>query len=430
MKPFFVGLLSIFALATFCGANDEYDNYLADWKAKCAPLLEQWRKPENAGNAELRSSLLEAAVRSEQQEIVEEIAAGGDVAGLEIKLPAEEQKIEAQTVRAFDGIPPVPYGDRMDAVIRRMTKSRFELWTPKHGWLFDAKGKLVNEALPPRRDGVGREWHGAFLPDGSWITTDLWEMDKTLTIFSRNGKLLKEIKVSEIAPAGPDEPWSLNLIGWARCDREGEGWLVSVGDGCGRAIVFLKPHGKPLLLEDSFAPWKLCYPRDLEPKGMFTGMSRPSDDDKCRIRFSCPAHGMWVGYPSYNWSDKDGDGRNIPEGDHNFGFLPRSHDVFIGASDYDNGDDGKLRRLKTWFFAEGGKCLGWVRAAYLCDSADGTATWYCTEDGSVVALDASLKPQSRLSFLIDRQTAKPVKLFTDLRVGFFSVNKRLVLAGW
>ncbi|MEI8311480.1 MAG: hypothetical protein WCH98_12065 [Verrucomicrobiota bacterium] len=425
-----VGLLSLFSLAASCGANEEYASYLAEWKAKCPPLLEQWRKPESAGDAGLRGALLEAAVRSEQPGIVEEIAAGGDAASLEIKLPSDGENIQAQSVRAFDGIPSVPYGQRRDCVIRRMTKSRFELWTPKRGRLFDAKGKLLNEALPPRRDGIGREWHGAFLPDGSWITTDLWEMDKTLTLFSRAGKMLQEIKVSDLAPAGPDEPWSLNLIGWARCDKEGEGWVLSVGDGFGRAIVFVKPRGKPHRLEDSFAPWKLCYPRDLEPKGMFTGMSRPSDDYKRWIRFSCPSHGMWVGFPSFSWSDKDGDGKNIPEGDHNFGFLPGSHDVFIGASDYDNGEDGKPRRMKTWFFAGDGKCLGWTRAAYLCDSADGASTWYCAEDGSVAVLDAGLKPQSRLRFLIDGQPARPVKLFTDLQLGFFNVNKQLVLASW
>ena len=428
MKTCFVGLLSLFALAASCVANEEYANYLVEWKAKCAPLLEQWRNPENARDAGLRRALLEAAVRSEQPEIVEEIAAGGDVAGLEIKLPPDEQKIEAQAVRTFDGIPPVRYGNRIDAVIRRMTKTRFELWTPKHGWLFNAKGKLVNEALPPRRDGVGREWHGAFLPDGSWITTDLWEMDKTLTFFSPGGKLLKEIKVAELAPATPDGPWNLDLIGWARCNREGEGWVVSVGDGCGRAIVFVKPHGSPHLLKAD--PWKLCYPRDLEPKGMFTGMNRPSDDFKRWIRFSCPAHGMWCGYPSFTWSDKDDDGTNIPEGDHNFGFLPGSHDVFIGASDYDNGEDGNPRRLKTWFFDEDGKCLGWIRAAYLTDSADGVATWYCSEDGSVAVLEAGLKPQSHLRFIIGGQPARPVKLFTDLHLGFFNVNKQMVLASW
>ncbi|MEI6492680.1 MAG: hypothetical protein WCO94_09050 [Verrucomicrobiota bacterium] len=430
MKSFFACFLAFLSLAALCGANEEYESYLAEWKAKCAPLLEQWRKPENAGDTELRSSLLEAAVRSEQPEIVEEIAAGGDVASLEIKPPSDEKIIKAQPMRTLDGIPPIPYGHRMDAVIRRMTKTRFELWTPKHGWLFNAKGKLLNEAIPPRRDGIGREWHGAFLPDGSWITTDLWDMDKTLTFFSPGGKLLKEVKVSDLASAGPDEPWSLNLIGWARCDNDGEGWVVSVGDGYGRAVVFVKPHGRALRLKDDFAPWKLCYPRDLEPKGMFTGMSRPDDEFKCWIRFSCPSHGMWCGSPAYSWSDKDGDGRNIPEGDHNFGFLPRSHDVFIGASDFDDGEEGKPRRLKTWFFAENGKCLGWIRAAFITDSADRAATWYCAEDDSVVILDANVKPQSRLHFLIGEQSARPVKLFADLRLGFFHVNKRLVLASW
>jgi len=430
----FAWLLTLFAFAALCWANEEYGSYLAEWEAKCAPLLEQWRKPDTVRDSALRSALLEAAVRSEQPEIVEEIAAGGDVASLEIKLPDDTQDIELIALQEFDDIPSVPYGKRMDAVIRRMTKSRFELWTPKHGWLFNAKGKLVNEARPPRRDGIGREWHGAFLPDGSWITTDLWEMDKTLTFFSPSGKLLKEMKVADIAPAGPDEPWNLNLIGWARCDKDGEGWVISIGDGFGRARVYVKPNGKLRLLENTNGLrddiWKLCYPRDLGPKGMFTGMSRPSDDSKRWIEFSCPSHGMWCEYPSFTWSDKDGDGTNIPEGDHNFGFLPNSHDVFIGASDIDGDDRNNPRRLKTWFFEEDGKCLGWIRAAYLCDSADEKETWYLAEDCSVAVLDSGLSPQSRLRFVMGGETARTLKLFTDLRIGFFVVNKHLVLAGW
>jgi len=430
MKYFFAWLAVTFSLAVFNPANAQEDDYLTEWKAKCIPLLAEWRKAEARNNTDLRDRLIEAAVRSEQSEIVDEVAAGGDVASLEIKLPAEARKIVAKTVRRFEEIPTVPYGSQMDCVIRRMTKTRLEAWTPKTGWLFDAKGRVLNEALPPRRDGFGREWHGAFLPDGSWITTDLWEMDKTLTFFSRKGKWLKDIKVAELAPAGPDEHWGLNLIGWARCDQQGEGWVVSVGDGPGRAQVFVKPQGKPRLLEDGNAVWKLCYPRDVEPKGMFTGLDRPSDDCKVLIHFSCPAHGMWVGYPTYTWGEKENGGKIISGGDHNFGFLPGSHDVFVGASDCDNGDGTDRRHLKTWFFTVDGKCRGWIRAAYLTDSPDGKATWYADDEGCVVVIGADLKLQDRMHFVIEGENATPVKLFTDLSLGFFCLGKRLVLASW
>jgi hypothetical protein len=430
MKPLPVWLFAVFIATQLC-ANNEYDDYLAQWKAKCAPLLAEWRKPEKKNDAELRNELIDAAVRAEQPEIVEEVAAGGDVASMEIKLPPDARQIVAKSLRSFTEIPGIPYSNGvMDCVIRRMTKTRFEVWTPKHGWLFNAKGQLVNEALPPRRDGIGRGWHGAFLPDGRWVTTDLWEMDKTLTFFSPGGKFSKEIKAVKLAPPKKDDEWSLSLIGWARCDRHGEGWVVSVGDGPGRARVFVKPDGSFRELSDGNAPWKLCYPRDLEPKGMYTSLSRPSDDCKQTVWFEVPSHGAWCGSPTYHWSEKDDDGKVIPDGDSNFGFLPGTHDVFIGASDGDNGDEEKPRKLKTWFFSNDGKCRGWVRAAYLTDSADGKAMWFLDEENCVVALSLDLKQQSRTRFVIGGENARPVKLFTDLRLGFFSIGKRLVLARW
>jgi len=429
MRLLAIWLLTSVALANCCSANDEYDSYLAEWKTKSARLLEEWRKPENRKDTALRGSLLEAAVQSGQPEIVDEVAADGDVATLEIKPASDARKVEVQPVLDLGEMPSIPYGGRMDCVIRRMTKTRFEVWTPNHGWLFNAKGQLINEARPPRRDGIGREWHGAFLPDGRWVTTDLWEMDKTLTFFSRGGKFSKEIKAARLAPPKKDDPWDQSLIGWARCDKNGEGWVVSVGDGPGRARVFVRPDGKSDVLEDENAPWKLCYPRDLEPKGMYTSLYRPSDNRKRAISFSAPSHGIWCETPTYNWSET-AETKVISGGDNNFGFLPGSYDVFIGASDYDRGDSDKQRKLKTWFFSSDGKCRGWIRARYLTDSADLKETWFQDEGNCVVALDADLKPLSRTRFAIDGEDAKPVKLFSDLKLGFFSVGKRLILARW
>ena len=434
MKYSLACFLNAWTLMTFCQANEEYNSYLSEWKTKCASLLEEWHKPENKNNTTLKHDLIESAVRSEQPEIVEEISVNGDVAAREIKWPHDTQKIEAKRLLNFEEMPTIPCGNRIDCVIRRMTKTYIELWTPKHGWLFNANGKLVNEALPPRRDGIGRSWHGAFLPDGCWITTDLWAEDKTLTFFSPTGKWLKEIKVSDLAPIHPDEPFDLNLIGWARCDKDGKGWIVSVGDGPGRAHVFIKPEGKADLLENTNESWdkiwKLCYLRDLEPKGMYTQLVRYSDDCKRKIDRRGHGHGIWVGYPTFTWSKKEEDGLVIPGDDHNFGFLPGSLDVFIGASDPDNGDPKKIRNLKTWFFDSEGKCRGWIRAAYLTDSADGKTTWYLDEENGVVNLGTDLKPQSHMTFIIDGAKAKPVKLFTDLHLGFFRINKQWVLARW
>ena len=66
-------------------ALDDYDQELADEKTKCLSLLAEWRKPEKKNDAELRDRLIDAAVRSDQPDVVEEVAAGGDGAAAEIK---------------------------------------------------------------------------------------------------------------------------------------------------------------------------------------------------------------------------------------------------------------------------------------------------------------------------------------------------------
>jgi len=413
------------ALSLF--AQAETDDY--------QPLLDEWRRPGEVHDIQLQDRLVSAAMRAEHPEVIEEVSAGGDVAGLEIKLPQHAKRVEMKTMYNLGVMPGVPYLDSsMDCVIRRMTKTRFEAWTPERGWLFDDRGKLVNKAAVPRRDGRGREWYGAFLPDGRWVTTDLWEFDQTLTFFSKNGKWLKEIKGADLAPSSDEMELGDNLIGWARCDRDGTGWVVSVGCEGGRAAVFVKPHGKAHGLpgvilneigEDTgefcYAPWKLCYPRELEPKGFYIELHRPSDDCKSLINFGEAGHGMGVGFASYAWGGMK-QRKVIPGGDHNFGFLPGSHDVFLGAADAID--------PKTWFFSSNGKCRGWIKAAYLTDAADGTSTCYCDGDNCVVTLDRDLKPRSATQFTLAGLAVKPVKLFADLKLGFFLSGERLVLARW
>lgn len=420
----------IVALVSSSQALADYDQELAEEKAKCLSLLAEWRKPEKKNDAALRERLIDAAVRSDQPEIVEEVAAGGNVAGREIKLPAGPQRIALESLHRFTDIPEVPYTDGvMDFVVRRMTQGRFEAWTPKHGWLFNAKGEIINEALPPRRDGIGRSWHGAFLSNGMWITTDLWEMDKTLSFFSRSGKLVREVKAANLAPAKPGkDQWINDLIGWARSDQRGEAWIVSVGDGPGRTRLLIEPNGKSHRLEDENAPWKLCFPRDVEPKGMYTSLVRPSDDYTRQIWFEVPGHGSWSAYPTYHWTGAGADQKVIPQNDNNFGFLPGSYDVFIGENVYGNSDNPS--RLKTWFFSSDGECRGWIRAAYLTDSPDLKAMWMLDEENCVVTLGLDLKPEKRTRFVLKDANAKPVKLFSDLHLGFFKIDKQFVLARW
>lgn len=414
---------------------------------KCAELLAEWRKPGAAHDEEHRYRLFEAAILTERPGVINDFAAGGDAAKMEIPLQGKAQRIEASVVRNL-GMPAKEYGNPIPWVIRRMTKTHFEVWTPKHGWLFDSKGVLINEAFPPRRDGAGREWHGAFLPDGRWVTTDLWAYDRTLTFFSARGKWVKEMSAETLAPLDKgDDRHESDLIGWARCDREGRGWVVSIGSNGGSAIVFVGPSGPARALSghlepwDMTEPWRLCYPRDLEPKGTYVSLFRPSDDGEAALHFGEAGHGNWVGFPTYSWGGHFEEGsayrKVIPDGDHDFGFLPSSHDVFIGASNMELNDEPDSaedqpegRGLKTWFFGAAGNCRGWVRGAYLADSADGQAVWFLDDRNGVVVLGNDLRPQTRMRFVIAGTGGQPRKLFPDLRLGLFRVRGKLVLARW
>jgi len=423
MKPLCTGLLLLLCACCWCPAEEEE----ADPSVECTTRLEAWRKPDAEHDDQTRTDLIEAAIRAERPEVIEEVAAGGDPSALEIQPSADTKDIAVSIVRDL--------GEVENGVFRRMTKNRFEAWSSAHGWLFNAKGKLLGEALPPRRDGTGREWYGAFLPDGRWVTTDLWEYDRTLTFFSREGKWLQEIPSEQLAP--PKEARDGNghdLIGWARCDRNGEGWVVSIGPRDGRARVFVTPNGKTRLMEGSLPgendtqskpwaePWKLCYPRDLEPKGYYIALYRPSDDYLSQISMNRPGHGLWSGFPVYEWGKESK--TIIPNGGHNFGFLPGTHAVYISTDWFDQKEN------KTWFFGAEGKCRGWARGAYLTDSADEKAIWLLNQGNEVVSLGLDLKPRARMRFTLRGASAKPVKLFPGLRLGFFALDKKMILARW
>ncbi|MEO6054124.1 MAG: hypothetical protein ABIP97_08945 [Chthoniobacterales bacterium] len=400
----------------------EYEDYQAEWKAKADLLYAEWHKSGSTHDAELQSNLILAAIRAERPQVVEEVAAGGDVAAKEIKLPTEVAPLPLKVLFDFGVLPPGPYSEQTPWVIRRMTKNHFEVWLPKHGWLFNGEGKLESEAFPPRRDGKGREWYGAFLPDGQWVTTDLWESDRTLHFFSAKGKWRKDRTAKQLAP--PKDPLAFSdILGWARCDKRGKGWVVSIGANGGRAIVFVTPKGEARELKGS-EPWQLCYLRDMEPKGMFTCLSRPSDDGKTRMEFHSPSHGPQVGFPEYNFAHAE---VRIAGGDTNFGFFPGSDKVFIGASPYTwNANEPP----KTWFFNPDGTCLGWIRGAYLTDSADGKAMLFLDANGDVVTMSTELVSKSRERFTVDGVPAIASRLFPDLHLGLFRVKEELILARW
>jgi len=91
-------------------------------------------------------------------------------------------------------------------VFRRVANHRLEVWIPNEGWLFGAKGELLTHVTVPRKDGAGREWYGAFLPDGTWVTTDLWEHDKELNCFDAHGKMEMDAEGRQIEGRSAYDP--------------------------------------------------------------------------------------------------------------------------------------------------------------------------------------------------------------------------------
>lgn len=377
-------------------------------------------------------------------EIIDEITADGRLATSEIVLDEKVRAVPLTALRSLGELEAGPNGGD-GWVIRRMTETHFELWTPKHGWLFNRKGELLREARPPRRDGQGREWYGAFLPDGCWITTDLWERDDTLTLFSRTGKWLREWPTGKLLPTTPqetDQQGRAGLIGWARSDKQGRGWVVSIGSEGGRGCVWLNPKGEIRVL-DRWEPWKLCYPNALGAKGMYLQLEVPDPLQELVLERTSAGHGSGVGYPVYHlqkahalakaqaaheedFSASRGVAVMVADGERNFGFWPRSSNWYVVAQRQDSSIP-----VRTWFFDASGRFQRWIRATRLADAADQRAILLRTSENVVATLnpDYIVAEQRRFTWKHE-QTAEPIEIFDDLRLGFFRRGKEIVLARW
>src|SRR5260221_4104813 len=199
-----------------------------------------------AKRRDLAGQLVEAVIHEydkQQPKVADEVARDG-APKTEIKpsAPARDTKLDPLTV--LTGVHSDPDHYPRSPVFRRMTANRLEVWTSKEGWLFDGNGKKLAEVSVPRRDGAGREWFGAFLPDGTWITTDLRDGDKQLNCFSSSGKwkwelpgskILLQLPKPKLVPNQVDEP-VYPSIGWARVDKTGRRWLVCLGADWEREI--------------------------------------------------------------------------------------------------------------------------------------------------------------------------------------------------
>ena len=413
--------------------------------ARLARVHAAWaREADPARRRELADEAIDAAIalpwRDAETEdewertrhaVIEEVAAGGRLAGSDLAVPDAAERV-ALTERFS-----LPLSEREpETVVRRITPNHVEIWTPKHGWLFDARGRTIAEARPPRRDGVGREWFGAFLPDGRWITTDLWERDDTLYFYSAGGKLVREM------PSGKLMPWRddgtglgrAGLIGWARADRRGKGWVVSIGSEGGRGRVWVGPTGPARELE-ALEPWALCQPRELGARGNFNNRYVPSDDRKLLLGRSEAGHGPRVGFPCYSVSragaSAESAGKSIaviPGGDR-FGFWPGSHRLFITVENYDSESYGPIRP-RTWFYDAKGNFECRLPARRVGDAADGRGMLFATDDGRVVNIGPDFKMTKTRRFVAGDRVLTPRELFADLGLGIFADGQRLVLATW
>lgn len=447
-------------------AFDDWDKELAQRRQQCDRLLAQWRRTRDLQTrARLNEELLGAAIRAERPNVVEEIAAGGQLARKEIRLPRRARAVPLRELRKFEGIGASlgqedgyyepDYSDIKKTkgwLVRRITRDAWEVWTPTHGWLFDGAGRVLNEAHPQRGDGTGREWFGAFLPDGRWVTTDLEEMDCALTFYSREGERVRQMTSAELAPPGPYH-LQRSLLGWARSDKDGVAWIVNVGSEGGYATVRVGPEG-PARVLSGIERWQLCYPRALGPRGWYITMRVPDGAGQVLLTREEAGHGVNVGFPTYNLDEAasfsvdddlstkpSGEGRvTLPAGNRVFGFWPGGRDLFIGS---EAEDETPRRRStivpneipvvdKTWFFDRQWTLQGWTRARRLADAADGRSLLLRTgDDARIVTLgpDRHVVEVRRFTWP-DGKTADAVTLFDDLRLGLFVRRGELVLAGW
>jgi hypothetical protein len=398
-----------------------------------------WRKETDpAKRAELGHQVIHYAAYLEQPELAEEILAGKPVTQAEISLPTNAVPLPLTILKEWD-FSTSSSDEKPDVVIRRVGPLNFELWTPTEGWLFNEHGAVVNEAKVPRRDGTGREWHGAFLPSGEWITTDLWEGDDRLYLFSGKGTLVNSFPIGSIA-------------GWARADLSGQRWVVSVAGGQDLRIspwgwrqqidhwfrrCHLKPPASWAFVDKIKSATDYVESRDLGSRGFYLDSKAESCDQKSSIEVESAAHGMWVGLPTYSVSGPGESWRHtFPNGGGgNFGFFPFSSNVWIGDDKYPTRLNRADEHFRSWIIDAKGKAIGWLAAERLDDDPDGKRMWFVDEQGRLLKVSPDGVISEVLQPLLPGASGESAPfahvLFPDLKLGFFYTKPgHLVLARW
>ena len=392
-------------------------------EAQVPKIYAAWKAERNsARRAEIGRELVDAVIHEielPQTNIADEVARDGLPVRVIATPPAETLRLKPLAllpgVHASDDVWPA------SPVFRRLADDRVEAWTSGEGWLFDGAGKLVTHVKVPRRDGTGREWFGAFLPDGTWITTDLWAQDEQINAFSAHGKWLWEMKgadiLKQLPPDDKERASAKPLICWARADRIGQGWVVCVGEEDATACALVAESKTVAPVPEGENAWDLVYPRAMGTRGMFTDLAISSDDGDASLSRGEVGHGVGVGWPTYSvtpgaWS------RIIRSGDHRFGFWPRSHALFIEAE-----GDEFLSPHRVWFFNDDGRYAGQIAGSYLGDAANKYGLLVTVPGGAVATLMPAPKgptaTQTRIFTWPDGTRAVPLALYDDLHLGFF-----------
>lgn len=369
------------------------------------------------------------AIRGGRADLIERVLTGDHLAETEIRTDAPPTVCQV-TIRDLTLAVSVGSGQMpsCETVWRRITKDRFEVWTPQEGKLFDAAGKPVALAKVHRGDGWGRQWYGAFLADGRWVTTDLNERDDRLTMFSAKGKRLWSIKGGTLIPGkkADDSYPSLPLIAWARAARDGKSWVVSVGSEFGRGWVQITPEGK---WREISCPWKECLPQQLGPRGMYTAKLCTSDDGALSINRNEPSHGVEVGWPTYDFPA--GKNVRIPNGD-KFGILPDAWAVCIASyTTLQQATPDERQQERVWLLDAQGNFQRWVKGRKVGVSWVSGGLWVRLPDDTCLRVDKGFAVGAHRVFVTkDQKPLVPVEIHDDIGLGLFLIHDQLAVGTW
>lgn len=390
----------------------ELQKHYSTWKS--AKGKERQREADSARFYAWRSSNLEMID-------VDEIISDGRLLETEVKAPDA-----TKTVRVDVKLKLTKEDSQAGPswlVWRRITPERFEVWTPTKGWLFNRNCELIHTANALREgEANGRQWFGAFLPDGHWITTDMKEWgDGIIYIFNSKGQCTHKIKSGNLLHSRDFHNKAL-IVPWARSNKSGNSWVVRIGSEAGEGEALLEPDGTSLPAISPPSIWQRCMARQLGVRLgplSYCGSEVESDDGTLIFTSWQPTHGPWVGNPSYDIAPSNGHNYDkpfhlgdIPSEENAFGFWPRSHATYVF--------NGK----RTWFFNAKCEYQGWIVGERVGDSPDRKCMIFRQPDGRCVTVSPTLHVTAAQSFALpDGRRLYPLELQPDIGIGIFTSSK-------